>query len=354
MADFNIRTDAVDVEQIMRQIRARIREKRGVDYTEEQIQELASVKLERFLDPQGVRSDLVERFKSTRPKREPLPTIGHYTFEEGALHNSHRVLLRLTRWLFKPFLKLFFNANRVSEALQIQAGINEVQTAINDAHAERFHVRDELDALYYEVVHNLVIETTRLGIEVKNLKMRIESFSSRLDFDERRARALEGLVQSKPAPAARGRSQAAPADTGVVDATASDQPAPGAAEGAAEGDPDGTTVKRRRRRRRGRRGRGNTPGADATGATTDAPSAGATSATADAPPPDATSATTDSPPPDAPAADAPAGALETPPERPAGASAPDVRDVQDVSSDTSGTADTAADSNGSDPVPSDQ
>ena len=35
----------------MRQIRARIREKRGVDYTEEEIRELANVKLEKFLDP---------------------------------------------------------------------------------------------------------------------------------------------------------------------------------------------------------------------------------------------------------------------------------------------------------------
>ena len=31
MADFNIRSDSVDVEQIMKQIRARIMEKRGVD-----------------------------------------------------------------------------------------------------------------------------------------------------------------------------------------------------------------------------------------------------------------------------------------------------------------------------------
>ena len=33
MPDFNIRSDSVNVEQIMEQIRARIREKRGVDYT---------------------------------------------------------------------------------------------------------------------------------------------------------------------------------------------------------------------------------------------------------------------------------------------------------------------------------
>ena len=37
MTDINVRSDNVDVEQIMRQIRSRIREKRGVDYTEEEI-----------------------------------------------------------------------------------------------------------------------------------------------------------------------------------------------------------------------------------------------------------------------------------------------------------------------------
>jgi hypothetical protein len=37
MADFSVRSDSVNVEQIMEQIRARIREKRGVDYTEQQI-----------------------------------------------------------------------------------------------------------------------------------------------------------------------------------------------------------------------------------------------------------------------------------------------------------------------------
>ena len=66
---------------------------------------------------------------------------------------------------------------------------------------------------YYELIHNLVLELTRLGIEVKNLKMRVESMSSRLDFDERRARALEGVVQYRPgaarAAAAAGRRRSA-------------------------------------------------------------------------------------------------------------------------------------------------
>ena len=63
MAEFNIRSDAVDVTKIMEQIRERIREKRGADYTEQQIRELANVKLEGFFDPNQVRSDLVEHFK---------------------------------------------------------------------------------------------------------------------------------------------------------------------------------------------------------------------------------------------------------------------------------------------------
>ena len=63
MPDFNVRADSVNVEQIMEQIRARIREKRGVDYTEQEIRELAAVKLEKFLDPRGVRSDLLEQFR---------------------------------------------------------------------------------------------------------------------------------------------------------------------------------------------------------------------------------------------------------------------------------------------------
>ena len=60
-------------------------------------------------------------------------------------------------------------------------------------------------------------ELTRLGIEVKNLKMRVESMSSRLDFDERRARALEGVVQYRPGavpPLAAARRRRATAAAG--------------------------------------------------------------------------------------------------------------------------------------------
>ena len=72
-----------------------------------------------------------------------------------------------------------------------------MQSEIN-AYYER--ARD-LDVLTFEVLNNLVVEMTRLGIDIKNYKMRLESVSSRLDFDERRARAVGGY---RAVPAGRG------------------------------------------------------------------------------------------------------------------------------------------------------
>jgi hypothetical protein len=185
MAEFSVRSDSVDVEQIMRQIRARIREKRGADYTEAELQQLANVKLEKFLDPRGLRSDLVEQF---RRHRVVSPEPPKYEFEDTTLYETHRGLLRSIRKLLHPILKLFINPNPLIHALHVQKNVNA------EFH-KRFRQREEMDPLYYEVIHNLVVELTRAGIEVHNLKMRVESLSSRLEFDERRSRALESVVQ---------------------------------------------------------------------------------------------------------------------------------------------------------------
>ena len=219
MSEFSVRSDSVDVEQIMRQIRTRIREKRGVDYTEDEIRELANVKLEKFLDPSGIRSDLLEQYRKGRDKE----TLGNYKFEDTTIYESGRPLLVWIRKMLQPILKLFFNPNQLIFAMHKQVDLNDA------------FLRSE--ALYYELIHNLVLETTRLGIEVKNLKMRVESMSSRLDFDERRARALEGVVQYRPGAVA----PTPPPATGFA----------AVASGANEAD--SAERRARRRRRRGRR-----------------------------------------------------------------------------------------------------
>jgi len=124
MSDFQVRSDAVDVEQIMEQIRRRIRDKRGVDYTEAQVRELANVRLEKFLDPKNLRSDLLEQFRKSRPADDaelPPPT---YEFEDTTLYDTHRGLLRTIRRWLNPLLKLFFNPNMIVNVLHQQANLN--------------------------------------------------------------------------------------------------------------------------------------------------------------------------------------------------------------------------------------
>ena len=262
MSDFSVRSDNVDVEQIMRQIRARIREKRGVDYTEEEIRELANVKLETFIDPKGVRSGLLDEYRRVTSAEPPLP---NYAFGEDTLYETHRAPIRWMRSLLRPFLKLLFNPNPLIQALHIQADLNQ-------RNAERWA---KLDALHYEVIHNLVLEATRNTLEVKSLKMRLESIASRLDFDERRARALEGVVQYRPGAVPplqpptgqdRGMRGAAngPRDQDRRDRdqrTQGQRPSQGQAAPPARSDQpthnaldaDGNERRARRRRRRGRR-----------------------------------------------------------------------------------------------------
>lgn len=236
MAEFNIRSDAIDVEQIMEQIRSRIREKRGVDYTEEEIRELAGVKLERFLDPKNVRSDLIDHYRQQgvpAPEVEPRPSPDE--FDPASVYRSARPglagrALVAIRRLLHPILKLFFNPAPLLDSVSAQS--REVRRTSDilqkdlQRQAEDLTRRTEMDVLTYEVLNNLVVEMTRLSIEMKNHKMRVESVAARLDFDERRARALEETLQ-----------QQTRADSGA------------GSEGSGE--------RRRRRRRRGRRASGN-------------------------------------------------------------------------------------------------
>src|SRR5206468_12433520 len=189
-------------------------------------------------------------------------------------------VLRSIRRLLNPILKLFFNPNALSHALHTQAEINRANI---EREVSRENQRRDLDALYYEVIHNLVFEMTRLGIETKNLKMRVESLASRLEFNERRARALESAVVYKPAdeerpsrpspPAAAAPTQSPPA----IPQPPVPSPQPPHAQGGMPAEGPGQRS-RRRRRRRGRRGGGPVAGQFGSPASTPQPAVGATEA----------------------------------------------------------------------------
>ena len=233
MSEFKIESESVNVERIMAQIRARLRDKRGEDYTEEQIRELASTKLERFLDPKNVRSGMVPYYQKRLKEKEAALRKTHqappsFEFDPDSIYRSSRglpgqVLFRI-RKLLNPLLKFFFNPDPIVHALTVQQQINERQAKVISQMVRTQAEFIEIAALNYEVMNNLVVEMTRLSIEMKNHRMRVESVAGRLDFNERRARSLEKVVQYR-------KGSAEPATT----------------------DGDSPSEPKRRRRRRGRR-----------------------------------------------------------------------------------------------------
>ena len=124
MSEFNIQADSINVERIMEQIRDRIKEKRSEDYTEAQIREMANVKLERFLDPKKVRSDLVEHYRRQQQGKQdkfvvpdkllqPPTAPPSFEFDPDIIYRSSRGLagrlLYAIRKILNPVMKFFFN-----------------------------------------------------------------------------------------------------------------------------------------------------------------------------------------------------------------------------------------------------
>ena len=232
----------------MRDIRARIVQRHGIELSTQQIQELAARRLEAILDPRVISPTLMEQLRKGAgaapevPASTPEPA---YAFEDSTLYESHRGLLRFIRRLLNPILKLFFNPTPLIHALHTQARLN-TEAAAREAQRERLQA--EWNALHYELLQRLVTEVSRVSIEMQSLTLRVESLATRVDFNDRRVRTLEGVVpQGRPQPprppepvsaaaAAPGATDTAPAEAAGTDGTAS--------EGA----------RRRRRRRRGRRG----------------------------------------------------------------------------------------------------
>src|SRR2546422_870996 len=107
------RSDRVDVEQIMRDIRARISQRSGIDLSNQQIQELAARRLEAILDPRGLKPELLDQLRRSAGERtvsvDAAPSAAEsYPFDEASLYDSPNGFLRFLRKLFNPLLRLVF------------------------------------------------------------------------------------------------------------------------------------------------------------------------------------------------------------------------------------------------------
>jgi hypothetical protein len=157
---FEIRAEGVDVEQVMREIRAAIEEKKKAGLlTDEEIREVAS-----------------------RPLLE-APSRWNSGFDTEAIYRSSRGgtgrVLEAVRRALRPIQKLFWNPTPMIAALSRQKDINTA---------------------YAHLLHNLVLEVTRLNLEIVDLKSRTLQLQGRLEFQARREKTLETMALGGKAP----------------------------------------------------------------------------------------------------------------------------------------------------------
>ncbi|MBN2384997.1 hypothetical protein JXQ70_19150 [bacterium] len=156
--------DRIDVAQIMTEIREIIAEKKKKGlYSDEEIEEIARLKLETYADSAEIDMQLVR-----------------YLREENRLWNitsdyaisSHRGrfagLIVLVKRLVRPFVRLY-----TDHIVERQAQLN----------------------LYtVHILHNLIREFTRLRIEHTQLTHRVQVLEQELRFFQKRERTLEDIV----------------------------------------------------------------------------------------------------------------------------------------------------------------
>jgi hypothetical protein len=180
---FEIKAEGIDVERLLAEVQRRVEERRGKLYTEEELRFIAERPLEGVVQPHDLRADLLEEFQ----KRD---ASWNYSFDAESLYRSSHGLagraIEAARRLLAPVQKLFWNPNPMISALSRQSDLN------------RFSVH---------LLHNLVLEITRLSLEVRELRSRNLELAGRLEALARREKTLEGMVVYRDEGGTRGRER---------------------------------------------------------------------------------------------------------------------------------------------------
>src|SRR5512138_995643 len=241
------RTDRLDVEQIMREIRTRIAQRSGIELSNQQIQELAARRLEAILDPRGLKPELLDQLRRSAGDRSvsvdvvPAGSAQSYPFDEAALYDSPNPLLRFIRKLLQPLLRMMFNPTPIAHALALQSRLN---AEIAAREVERDRRQAEWNALHYEILQRLALEVSRGSIDTQNLLLRVDSLAAKVDFNERRVRSMEGAQVRVRPPETVQPLQAVASVPSDSTATSPQVPQVGVTQ-------PGEAPRRRRRRRRG-------------------------------------------------------------------------------------------------------
>jgi hypothetical protein len=167
---FEIKAEGVDVARLLAEVQRRVEERRGKLYTEEELRFVAERPLEGVVQPHDVSGRLLEELRARDGS-------WNYSFDASTLYRSSHGLagraIEAARRLLAPVQKLFWNPSPMIAALSRQSDLN------------RFSV---------ELLHNLVVELTRLSLEVQELRSRNLELAARVEALARREKTLEGMV----------------------------------------------------------------------------------------------------------------------------------------------------------------
>ena len=174
---FEIHAEGVDVERLLREVRDTIEDKkrRGL-LTDEEIREVATQPLHPVLQPHDLKSSLLAELLEQ-------PSRWNFDFQPDTVYRSSRGsagrALEAVRRALRPVQKLFWNPTPMIAALSRQKDVN---------------------AAYAHLLHNLVLEVSRLNLEVVDLRSRTLQLQARLDFQARREKTLEAMALGRDSP----------------------------------------------------------------------------------------------------------------------------------------------------------
>jgi hypothetical protein len=173
---FEIKSEDVDVQEIMRSIRQRIEEKKRGLYTEDEIREIAEHRLNSVLQAHEFESRLLPELLAESQQADWDLRFGAETIFES----SKSRLLERVRRLLRPIQKLFWNPGPMIWSIAHQSTIN---------HDLYRRLRPILP-----ILHNLAVEVTRHQLELQEHKNRILQLQGRLEQLSRREKTLEDMV----------------------------------------------------------------------------------------------------------------------------------------------------------------
>jgi hypothetical protein len=172
---FRIASKDVDVDELMRQIRETIAEKKRGLYTDDELREIAERPLEPVLDAHDFKSTLLGELLAD-------PERWNYAFGAETVYRSRRgavgQALQAIRRVLRPVQKLFWNPTPMIAALSRQADLNRT---------------------YAHLLHNVALALTRQSLEIHDLKNRLLQLQGRLELQARREKSLESLLLEREA-----------------------------------------------------------------------------------------------------------------------------------------------------------